>query len=145
MKATLNACVDPIGVGLAAPQVGLPFRLFIMKPTPKSHIQAFINPVIIETGKAVKHIKKTPEKDDSLEGCLSIPHIWGPVERAPKLKLQWMDTEGNTQVREFSGFDAIIIQHEIDHLDGILFTHRSAQQHAPLYEEKDGKFYEVQL
>lgn len=145
MKKTLEACKDPIGVGLAAPQVGLPQRMFIMKPTPRGGIQTFINPLIIQIDDTLKHNKKKSEKDESLEGCLSIPRIWGSVQRAPKLTLQWMDVEGITHTKEFSGFEGVIIQHEVDHLEGILFTHRSAEQQGVLYEEKEGKFYEVHL
>ena len=63
MKRTLNACVDPVGVGLAAPQVGLSLRIFLMKPTTESPIGVFINPEILSTG-AVKPQKAQDKEDD---------------------------------------------------------------------------------
>lgn len=145
MKKTLLACVDPIGVGLAAPQVGLSLRIFIMLPTRESTPQVFVNPVILKLDHTHKPSKKQSENQESFEGCLSIPRIWGPVRRPQKLTLQWADIAGETHVADFTGFEAVIIQHEIDHLNGVLFTHHCTTQHAPLYEEKEGKFHEIKL
>ena len=151
MKKTLLAQKDPIGVGLAAPQVGKNLALFIMKPTLKSSITVFINPKIIKMNyiklDLTKSTKKTNSNDSNqpkskltkLEGCLSIPKIWSPVKRANKLLLQYQNPAGEVVKKWFSGFEAVIIQHEIDHLNGILFTQRALEQKIPLYEEKDGK------
>ncbi|TXI76638.1 MAG: peptide deformylase [Flavobacteriales bacterium] len=125
------------GVGLAAPQVGLGIRLFVVdthagadsddpdaekapedadaEPRLK---KAFINPYIVE------------EEGDEWgfeEGCLSIPNIREEVKRQPKLVLQYMDEEFREHEEEFEGFAARVIQHEHDHLDGVLFIdHLSA-------------------
>lgn len=145
MKKTLNACVDPVGVGLAAPQVGLSLRIFLMKPTTESPIGVFINPEILSTNAVKPKKAKAEESDDSepLEGCLSIPRIWGPINRATEVKVRWDDVHGKSQEKTFKGFEAAIVQHEVDHLNGILFTHRLAEQKAPIYEERNKKLHEL--
>lgn len=145
MEATLRATKDPIGVGLAAPQVGLPLRIFQMKPTEKSIVTSYINPVIEKTSveEEIPHFTnsekvegKKPEssRNKLLEGCLSIPDIWGNVTRKKEVTLSWQDADGNSFKQDFSGFPAIIIQHEIDHLDGTLFTKRVMEQEEKLFK-----------
>jgi len=145
MKKTLNACVDPVGVGLAAPQVGLSLRIFLMKPTTESPIGVFINPEILSTSAAKPQKAQDEEDDDSepLEGCLSIPRIWGPIQRATEVNVRWKDMHGKSHEQVFKGFEAAIVQHEVDHLNGILFTHRLAEQKAPIYEERNKKLHEL--
>ena len=126
MKQSLESAKDPIGVGLAAPQVGKSVRIFIAKPSDKSKVLIFINPKIL-TKSSEKDYVKRPKKDASekaskkLEGCLSLPNIWGPVLRSSSLILFYLDQNGNTHKEKFSGFLSTIIQHELDHLNGILF------------------------
>ena len=88
MEESLNFATDPIGVGLAAPQVAKSLAIFIAKPTEKAKLQVFINPKITKieepTGKAKGKTKK-------LEGCLSLHNIWGEVERAKAVWLDYMD------------------------------------------------------
>lgn len=134
MEKTLNTQVDPEGVGLAAPQVGVSKALFIIKPDPTGPMEAFINPSILELIEGKKKVKK-----DALEGCLSIPRIWSPVKRPQKVYLKYQTLEGKTVEKWFKGFEAVIIQHEVDHLNGILFTQRALEQNAQVYEEKDGE------
>ena len=147
MEKTLCAQTDPPGVGLAAPQVGVSLTLFITKPSvKKKNIHAYINPKILASqGKALrgKPISKT-KKRQPLEGCLSVARIWGPVRRAAKVQLEYQDQTGQRKIEWFSGFEATIIQHEIDHLNGILFTQRALEQKNPLYEEKDGKLKKME-
>jgi len=139
MEETLISQVDPQGVGLAAPQVGLSLSLFIIKPTLENNTEAFINPEILEI-KSPKTIQSKPKKQNTkLEGCLSVPRIWGPISRAPKIRLKYQDLNGISHTKWFSGFKAVIIQHECDHLNGILFTQRALEQQSKLYEEKDGE------
>lgn len=143
MKETLRAQIDPMGVGLAAPQVGKSIALFIMKPTRKADISVYINPKILE----IKEIKKRSAKKSKktpLEGCLSIPRIWGPVKRSKKLHLQYQTETGEQKQEWISGFEAVIIQHEIDHLHGVLFTQRALEQKTQLYEENDGKLHKME-
>ncbi|HRH70769.1 MAG: peptide deformylase [Flavobacteriales bacterium] len=116
------------GVGLAAPQIGQSVRLFIVdaspfaededgKPTKDTHLKdfkkVFINPYIVE---------EEGEEWPFEEGCLSIPNIREEVFRKPKIVLQYQDEKFREFEEEFDGFAARVIQHEHDHLDGILFT-----------------------
>ncbi len=132
MDKTLKATFDPVGVGLAAPQVGLNIRLFITRHTEKDPIQVFANPIIISSVDERKPIRgKTKRK--FFEGCLSIPSIWGDVTRKREITLSYQNEKGERFEKSFSGFLATIIQHEIDHLDGILFTKRVMEQGEKLY------------
>jgi peptide deformylase len=89
--------------------------------------------------KNTKKSLKKAKKPLKLEGCLSIPKIWSPVARAKKILLEYQDLTCQVKREWFQGFKAIIIQHEVDHLNGILFTQRALEQKNPLYEEKEGK------
>jgi peptide deformylase len=148
MKETLLAAKDPEGVGLAAPQVGKPLSIFLMKPSPKTPIKVIINPVIISEENGTEKPKKSgPTK---LEGCLSLPNIWGEVTRKSSLTLSFMDEKGVSYTKIFRGFIATIIQHETDHLNGTLFTERVLEQEGTLYKShKDEKgedvFEEIEL
>ncbi len=92
------------------------------------------------TGGAAGKNKIPPQK---LEGCLSIPRIWAPIKRARQIEIKYQNEQGVTQKKKFSGLKAIIIQHEIDHLNGILFTQRALEQKAQLYEEKANKLQKM--
>lgn len=132
MKATLRTTIKPKGVGLAAPQVGLPYRMFITRPTEKSEIRVFINPEIILCSEDLT--EGVPERENKLEGCLSIPNLWGQVKRAATLTLKYTDEKGVTHEEKFSGFMATIIQHETDHVNGILFAQRVLEQKGKFYK-----------
>ncbi len=111
------------GVGIAAPQVGLAIRLFIIDtneieregndPEDQAMKQVFINAYIVEEG---------AERWDYEEGCLSIPKIRGDVERPKTVRLRWVDEHFQPHERQFTGINARVIQHEYDHIEGILFT-----------------------
>ena len=108
------------GVGLAAPQIGQSLRIFVVDTTqlaeegkPKGIKSVFINPEMLD-----EHGSPWTYK----EGCLSIPGVWGDVERLSQIKLRYMDQDFMEHVQSFSGIDARVIQHEYDHLEGILFT-----------------------
>jgi peptide deformylase len=161
MEKTLRATTDPIGVGLAAPQVGLSLRLFQMKPTEKSKVTTYINPIIESSSseeevphfmnsKKVESHKPESSKNKLLEGCLSIPDIWGNVTRKKEVTLSWQDEHGNKFKQVFTGFPSIIIQHEVDHLNGILFTKHVMEQKEKLFKshknaEGEDEFEEIQL
>lgn len=103
-------------VGLAAPQVGISERIIVCKISNSHGRQedmAFINPEIIT---------KSPNCEIGEEGCLSIPNIFGPVNRPKEITMQFMTIDRKTVIKRFTGFNARVIQHEIDHLNGILFT-----------------------
>ena len=132
MKESLVATRNPKGVGLAAPQIGEPWRVFVTRPKESGAIGVFINPEIVSVSKT----KTTgiPGRENKLEGCLSIPHIWGLVKRAVSLTLRWQDEQGASHEQTFTGFLATIIQHETDHVNGVLFTHRALEQKEKLYQ-----------
>jgi peptide deformylase len=131
---TLVKQTNPKGVGLSAIQVGKPWRIFTTLINGKA--QTFINPEIISAGKrlTLNCLKKKP----FLEGCLSIPRLYGPVFRHQWVKLKWQMANDKWQMDKFSGFEARVVQHEVDHLNGILFPDRSLADKLPLYEETKG-------
>lgn len=152
MKKTLMRASDPEGVGLAAPQVGKSLQLFIIRQSPQAQIKVFINPKIniLEEESSKSSGKKKQDGTGQLEGCLSLHNIWGVVKRAPKIEAEYLDEAGKEHVRTFSGFTAVIIQHEYDHLQGILFPKRVLEQNGKLYKsakDKQGKdiFTEISL
>jgi peptide deformylase len=133
MEETLLKTENPKGVGLAAPQIGISWRIFLVKPYQKSEIKVFINPKII--WQSPEMTDGVPGKKSKLEGCLSIPGVWGVVQRPKSIKLSYVNPEGKKRTQKFSGFLATIIQHEMDHLEGQLFSLRVLEQ--------KGKFYKV--
>ncbi len=149
MEVALVNYSDPPGVGLAAPQVGISLRIFLVKPTPEDETEVFINPTILKTVGEKKPLKrpkssKNKKKRGELEGCLSVPRVWAPLKRPQKVQLEWTDIDGKKHKAWFSGFKAVIVQHETDHIDGILFTQRSLEQGAQLYREKDGELEKIE-
>lgn len=144
LKDTLKVQNDPEGVGLAAPQIGKKMRIFLMKNG--RDVKTVINPEIknIEKMSGKKKGDKTPAKK-IMEGCLSLPHYYGPLTRAKKLTLKYQTEEGIEKEEVFEGFDAQIILHEIDHLNGILFIDRLLEQKKPLYEYLNGEWERVEL
>ncbi|OGG01497.1 peptide deformylase [Candidatus Gottesmanbacteria bacterium RBG_16_52_11] len=125
---TLKKTDNPKGVGLAATQIGESYRVFVTRPTEHARIRTYINPEILALEDA-----DTGPRDRRLEGCLSIPNVWGKVRRAGKVTLRFTDETGNVKTEDFSGFPATIIQHETDHVNGILFTQRVLEQKGRLY------------
>lgn len=117
-----------LGVGLAAPQIGLPIRLFIVDTEPFSEDEAFNE----EEQKILKEFKQTfinpkiiKEEGDEwafTEGCLSIPDIREDVFRQPKIKIEFFDENFDKHIQEYDGLIARVIQHEYDHIEGVLFT-----------------------
>ncbi|MBI4991225.1 peptide deformylase [Candidatus Gottesmanbacteria bacterium] len=156
MKKILLQTANPKGVGLASPQIGIPLAIFITRPKENSNIDVFINPKITWQSSQVSEIireedgKPSLRKEKKLEGCLSIPNIWGHLKRPTKVKLRYMDIQGKIQEKEFEGFMATIVQHETDHLNGTLFTQRVLQQKEKLYrieedEKGEEKLVEIEI
>lgn len=126
----------PLGVGLSACQVGQPLRFFIAYSPKSQHYLTFINPKIIWRSK--KMTSGVPGRKNPLEGCLSVPGVWGKVRRHQAVKISYKNIAGRKVTKKFSGFLAIVIQHESDHLNGILFVQRVLEQKGKLYKiEKD--------
>lgn len=134
MQETLATAQD--GVGLAAPQIGVSLRIFLVSDD-ATHIDkrqesvsseqeaeqkrqweyfVFINPVLK---------KRSRQKRTLPEGCLSVPGKFGEVSRSEKVLLEWYDEHGRKHTRGFTKFFARVIQHELDHLDGVLITDRA--------------------
>jgi peptide deformylase len=104
------------GVGLAAPQVGISRRLIVVDPRePGVEPAALVNPRVVEQGRGL---------DRAEEGCLSIPGVRDVVERPATVVVEALDLDGQTVRVEADGLHARVLQHEIDHLDGILFFDR---------------------
>lgn len=166
MSKTLDATRDPVGVGLAAPQVGIPLRIFLSKPKEDGETSVFINPEILSLSESenipiipnsskIEIMKKVAEQKSQkkekgrlLEGCLSIPNIWGNVTRKKKVRISYYDLAGVKHIKTYTGFAAIIAQHEIDHLNGILFTKHVIAQKEQLYkshknEDGEDEFEEI--
>ncbi len=105
---------DEVGIGLAAPQVGIALRLIVVGDEQGTGVQALVNPMIVEEGG-----QATAE-----EGCLSIPGIFAPVTRSAWVKVEARDESGKPLAIAARGLRARVLQHEMDHLDGVLFIDR---------------------
>jgi peptide deformylase len=125
MKETMH---NAFGVGLAAPQIGLPIRLFLVDASPfaedevlddeeraflKTFKHIFINPVITE---------ETGDEWAFNEGCLSIPDVREDVFRKPNITIEYLDEDFKAHTLKLSGLAARVVQHEYDHIEGVLFT-----------------------
>jgi len=109
---------DAIGVGLAAPQVGLSQRLLVYRVGPDAPVIALANPELEWSGR---------EEETLEEGCLSIPGVTVDVERPLHVRVRALDEEGGGRLIEASGLEARVIQHEMDHLDGVLILDRTSR------------------
>jgi len=103
------------GIGLAAVQLGEPLRVIVMDLDQKEgnkNPRAFINPKILWASEEMAVFE---------EGCLSVPEIWDDVERPARIKAEYLDRDGKKQLLEADGLLATCLQHEMDHLNGVLF------------------------
>jgi len=110
---------DARGVGLAANQVGILRRVFIFQAEEDEEPLALVNPTIVE--------RSDPAEVED-EGCLSLQGVLIPVERALRIRLEARDAEGEPVELELQGLDARVVQHEIDHLDGVLIVDRTTPE-----------------
>ena len=129
--------LDANGIGLAAPQVHLTHRMFIyrnpdIEDGEKIQISVLINPIIK---------KISDETEDDWEGCLSLPGMSGLVRRYKKINYSAIDLNGQNISGEVEGLHARVIQHEFDHLNGVLFTSRLADKRAFGFSEEIEKFW----
>lgn len=142
MIDTVKNAKNPEGVGLSFPQIGYNLRGFVTYLEHK--VRLYLNPTILDQDEKLS-LGGTPDRP-TLEGCLSIPHLYGPVKRSKKIKIQAYDEFGNEFVKVLSSFPARVFLHEYDHLDGILFTDYTLKDKLPLYfldQEKD-QFVEIE-
>lgn len=116
MQDMLETMYDAPGVGLAAPQINIPIRLIVMDAAQKEDDEK--EPIIMINPKV---LSSSDEFSLYEEGCLSIPEYFAEIERPAIVKVGYRDEEGKEQERECEGLLATVVQHEIDHLDGVLF------------------------
>ncbi len=142
MEKALIEAKNPEGVGLAAPQIGYSLRIFLVRPTKKTHPKLYINPEITEYSEE----KQAPELNDGVyEGCLSVPNHYSPIERSLTVTIKYQDNNLKNHTETLTGFSAHIVQHELDHLNGILFIDRCLEQGLPLFRVEGKKWEEVEL
>ncbi len=116
-KRMIRIMHDAPGVGLAAPQVGVVERLLVYDVDDDP--QVLVNPAITEL---------TDERLAADEGCLSVPGVVMPVERVARIRVEGRDVDGDPVDFEAEGFEARVIQHEVDHLDGVLIVDRTTRE-----------------
>jgi peptide deformylase len=110
----VDTMYDEAGIGLAAPQIGVSLRLMVVGDERGRNPRALVNPVITDQGGSIS----------AEEGCLSVPGVFADVARAEWVKVDAHDLDGNPVSIHARGFHARVFQHEMDHLDGILFIDR---------------------
>jgi peptide deformylase len=111
----IESMYEADGIGLAAVQIGVPLRVIVMdldQKDGKKNPRAFVNPRIIW---------RSDELVTFEEGCLSVPEIYEEVERAARIKAEFVDRDGKKQLLEADGLLSTCLQHEMDHLEGVLF------------------------
>lgn len=120
---------DAMGVGLAAPQVGIMRRMFVAEPEP-DEVYCFVNPEIVNR----------QGEEEGEEACLSVPDMAGKVVRPQSITIRGLDRDGREQEFTFEGFKARVMCHECDHLDGILFSDRAEEMYeARIADPEDGE------
>lgn len=117
---------DANGVGLAAPQVGIMRRMFVAEPEPE-RVYVFVDPEILSL----------EGEQESEEGCLSVPNRVGKVIRPEKITIKGKDRYGKEKEYTFEGFDAIVMCHEFDHLEGILYTDKATELYEVSAEQEE--------
>ena len=129
LSQTLDAQTNPPGLGLSAPQIGVFKRVFVARV--RNKIKGFVNPKILKFSKA---------EISFLEGCFSVPNLYGHVTRPAEIDLESQDKHGKKSANHYKGLPSRIIQHEIDHLNGTLFTDHVHFQNGKVFKvEKDKK------
>ncbi len=122
---------EPVALGLAAPQISVFKRVFVARI--RNKFKHFINPTIV---------KYSPKEVTLMEGCFSVPEIYGNVIRPQEVDVKYYDMHGKLQQTHFKGLAAKIIQHEFDHLDGILFIDHVHTQNGKTFKvvkDEEGK------
>jgi peptide deformylase len=110
---------DALGAGLAATQLGVMHRLFVYRGEPDAPVRVLVNP-------EVEWAAERTEAGE--EGCLSIPGVWVPVERPAEVRMRGRDEQGRELTVEAEGMEARVLQHELDHLDGVLMLDRTTPE-----------------
>ncbi|OHB63714.1 MAG: peptide deformylase [Planctomycetes bacterium RBG_13_60_9] len=133
-----DVLVERKGIGLAAPQIGVPLRLFIVSLSgTRDDARAYVNPTVTPHG----------DLDEAEEGCLSVPGVWAKIRRYKKATVTATDLEGNQFTEEAEGLYARCLQHEYDHIEGTVIVNRMGtaariahrRQLKKLADEQEGK------
>lgn len=130
----------PLGVGLSAPQIGQSLKIIVVYSKSSRRYLTMLNPQILWRSKREK--LGIPGSKNPFEGCLSVPGLWGKVRRSSVVKVFYQTPWGSRVIRKFRGLTGVVAQHEIDHLEGILFTDHVLRQGNQLYKlkkDKEGK------
>lgn len=123
----LETMREACGVGLAAPQIGMMRRMFVAEPEPE-RVYYFVDPEIVSV----------EGEQEGEEGCLSVPGMVGTVTRPERIVIRGRDRYGKMQEYIFEGFDAVVMCHEFDHLEGVLYTDKAENIH-PVATEQEGE------
>jgi len=110
---------DALGIGLAATQLGVMHRVLVYRVEPEAPVAALVNPVLEWSGRDTEALE---------EGCLSLPGVLVDVERPIHVRVRALDEHGEPLMIEASGLEARVIQHEMDHLDGVLLLERTSRE-----------------
>ncbi|MFH2118189.1 MAG: peptide deformylase [Candidatus Paceibacterota bacterium] len=150
MQTTLRGSNNPRGVGLAANQIDVLYRMFLTdiqrddESSAEIEPKIFINPII--TKHSDQHTFGPDPEEPRLEGCLSMPGLYGAVPRWEWVEVEFQSLKDKQVIEKkerFDGFHARVVQHELDHLDGILFTDYSLEFGLPVYREKGKELVEI--
>jgi peptide deformylase len=131
----LETMIDSDGAGLAAPQVHVPLRVVVFQaPAEQAEAEGASAPLTILINPEIEVIG--PEREAGWEGCLSLPGLRGLVERSAHIRYRGFDHEGHRIEREARGFHARVVQHECDHLDGVLYPQRMSDLKKLIFESE---------
>lgn len=139
---TAKSQKEPEGVGLSAIQIDVPQRVFVILLD--NEFVAFINPEITHRSRQ-KFSQVLADKDRFMEGCLSIPGYFALVDRPFRVKLKWQNIKGKWQEKQFEGKQSAYVQHELDHLNGIIFVDRALKQGNRIFQLQKDKNGEEEL
>lgn len=137
------------GAGLAAPQIGISKRFFALKEAKTKRIEVYVNPEITSNFDLEKKFfsftnNKSGSEEPFLEGCLSIPEVYGQVARWPEIKVRYQTLNGEEKNEIFTDYKAIVFQHELDHLNGVLFVDHVREVVGKLFKDVEGKMVEIE-
>jgi peptide deformylase len=135
-KDLVKFMYDKNGIGLAANQVGVPYRVFAMRGQPENFV--CYNPKIVQPSEM---------KIELEEGCLTYPNLLVKITRPQHVRVRFTTPNGDTMTKQFTGLTARIFQHELDHLDGVIFYNRANRYHRDqaLKKWRNGEKFEMKV
>lgn len=135
-KDLVKFMYDKNGIGLSANQVGVPYRVFAMRGQPENFV--CYNPKIVQPSEMTIELE---------EGCLTYPNLLVKITRPQHVRVRFTTPNGDTMTRQFTGLTARIFQHELDHLDGVIFYNRANRYHRDqaLKKWRNGEKFEMKV